>query len=175
MYELIRKLLFLLDAEEAHEFTSRQMIVLQQIPIALRAIERLCRPPASAARELLGMKFRSPIGIAAGFDKNALMMPMLAALGFGFVEVGTVTLHPQAGNPRPRLFRYPRERALVNRMGFNNDGADAIAHRISRWRTGALACPLFVNIGKIATSRSRARPTRTPRVTKNSRRTRTRS
>ena len=148
MYRLIRELLFRLEAEEAHEFTSRQMMALQQIPIVLRAIEKFCAPPASAARELLGMKFRSPIGIAAGFDKNALMMPMLAALGFGFVEVGTVTLHPQPGNARPRLFRFPESRALVNRMGFNNDGAEVIAQRLVRWRRGALACPLFINIGK---------------------------
>ena len=147
MYRLIRELLFRMDAEEAHEFTARQMIALQQIPILLRAIERFCAPPASAARELLGMKFRSPIGIAAGFDKNALMMPMLAALGFGFVEVGTVTLHPQPGNPKPRLFRYPESRALVNRMGFNNDGAAAVAERVAQWGGGAPP-PLFINIGK---------------------------
>jgi dihydroorotate dehydrogenase len=145
MYRLIRELLFRLDAEEAHEFAARQMISLQQIPIVLRAIERLCAPPPSAAREILGMKFRSPIGIAAGFDKNALMMPMLAALGFGFVEIGTVTLKPQAGNPRPRLFRFPESHALINRMGFNNDGADAIAERLQRWTRNV---PLFVNIGK---------------------------
>src|SRR5258708_1244174 len=121
------------------------MIALQQIPFVLRAIEAFCRPPASAAFELLGMKFRSRIGIAAGFDKNATMMQFLAALGFGFVEVGTVTLHPQPGNPRPRMFRYPESKALVNRMGFNNDGADAVAGRLARWpRT----VPLFVNIGK---------------------------
>ena len=145
MYRLIRELLFLLDAEEAHEFTSRQMIALQRIPIVLRAIERICRPPAAAARELLGIRFPSPVGIAAGFDKNALMMPMLAALGFGFVEVGTVTLRPQPGNPRPRLFRDPRSRALINRMGFNNDGADAVAERLASWpRT----VPLLVNVGK---------------------------
>ena len=150
MYSLIRKLLFRLDAEDAHEWTSDQMTALQQVPIAMRVIERLCRPPASAARELLGMKFPSPIGIAAGFDKNAVMIPMLAALGFGFVEVGTVTLNPQPGNPRPRLFRYPDEGALINRMGFNNDGADAVVERLKQWRTGAspVRPPLFVNVGK---------------------------
>ncbi|HXH94017.1 MAG TPA: quinone-dependent dihydroorotate dehydrogenase [Thermoanaerobaculia bacterium] len=145
MYSLIRKLLFLLDAEDAHDFTTRQMIALQNIPFALRAIGRFCAPPASARRELLGMAFPSPIGIAAGFDKNGLLMPMLAALGFGFVEVGTVTLRPQPGNPRPRLFRYPEQKALINRLGFNNDGADAVAARLASWQR---TIPLFVNIGK---------------------------
>jgi dihydroorotate dehydrogenase len=91
------------------------------------------------------MRFPSPIGIAGGFDKNATMMPLLAALGFGFIEVGTVTLRPQAGNPRPRLFRYPREKALINRMGFNNDGADAVAARLKAWERSV---PTFVNVGK---------------------------
>ncbi len=145
MYSLIRKLLFLLDAEDAHDFTTRQMIALQHIPLVLRAIERFCAPPASARRELLGMTFPSPIGIAAGFDKNGLLMPMLAALGFGFVEVGTVTLRPQPGNPRPRLFRYPEQKALINRLGFNNDGADGVAARLASWKR---PIPLFVNIGK---------------------------
>ena len=145
IYPLVRRLLFQLDAEAAHEWTSGQMQHLQQIPLALRAIERLCAPPASAARQVLGMQFRSPVGIAAGFDKNAVLMPFLAAIGFGFVEVGTVTLRPQAGNPRPRLFRYPGEKALINRMGFNNDGADAVAARLRAWdRT----VPVFVNVGK---------------------------
>jgi len=145
MYSLIRKLLFQLDAEDAHELAVRQMIALQQIPMALRAIERFCAPPASARRELMGLSFPSPIGIAAGFDKNGLMMPMLAALGFGFIEVGTVTLRPQPGNPRPRLFRYPEHKALINRLGFNNDGADAVAERLQSWRG---TVPLFVNVGK---------------------------
>jgi dihydroorotate dehydrogenase len=145
MYSLIRKLLFRLDSEDAHELAVRQMIALQKIPIVLRAIERFCAPPPSARRELMGLNFPSPIGIAAGFDKNGLLMPMLAALGFGFVEVGTVTLRPQPGNPRPRLFRYPEHRALINRLGFNNDGADVVAERLKSWQR---TVPLFVNIGK---------------------------
>src|SRR5258706_1404689 len=145
MYSLIRKLLFLLDAEDAHELTVRQMMALQNIPLVLLAIERFCAPPEHARREVMGLSFPSPIGIAAGFDKNALLMPMLAALGFGFIEVGTVTLRPQPGNPRPRLFRYPEHKALINRLGFNNDGADAVAERLARWQR---TVPLFVNIGK---------------------------
>ncbi len=147
MYGLIRDLLFRMDAEEAHEWTTEQMRHLQNIPMVLRAIERVCRPDA-VSRTLWGLRFRSPIGIAAGFDKNAVLMPFLAALGFGFLEVGTVTLHPQPGNPRPRLFRRSEERALVNRMGFNNDGAEAVAERLSQWRTGNPACPVLVNVGK---------------------------
>ncbi|HKR64186.1 MAG TPA: quinone-dependent dihydroorotate dehydrogenase [Thermoanaerobaculia bacterium] len=145
IYSLLRRALFHLDAEDAHEWTAEQMQQLQQIPIVLRALERFCAPPASAARELFGLRFRSPIGIAGGFDKNAALMPFLAALGFGFLEVGTVTLHPQPGNPRPRLFRDAARGALVNRMGFNNDGADAVAARLRDWpRT----LPVFVNVGK---------------------------
>jgi dihydroorotate dehydrogenase len=145
IYKAVRRALFHLEAEAAHEWTSAQLEQLQRIPIALRAIARVCRPPASAARTLWGLRFRSPIGIAGGFDKNATLMPMLAALGFGFIEVGTVTLHPQPGNPRPRLFRYPEQRALINRMGFNNDGADAVAARMRAWERSV---PLFVNVGK---------------------------
>lgn len=145
IYKLLRRALFHLDAEAAHEWTSDQMQHLQQIPIVLRAIERFCAPPRYASRELLGMRFRSPIGIAGGFDKNAAMMPFLAALGFGFLEVGTVTLKPQPGNPKPRLFRYPESRSLVNRMGFNNDGADVVASRLRAWER---TVPAFVNVGK---------------------------
>jgi dihydroorotate dehydrogenase len=147
MYHLIRKLLFALDAEAAHELAAAQMMRLQSIPLALRAIEALCRVPPRPV-QLLGLTFNTPIGIAAGFDKNAEMMPFLAALGFGFVEVGTVTPRPQPGNPKPRLFRRSAERALINRMGFNNDGADAVAERIAAFD----AVPLFVNIGKNKTT-----------------------
>jgi dihydroorotate dehydrogenase len=144
-YPLLRRLLFQLDPEKAHEWTSSQIEHLQGIPLLLRIIERLHRPPAGAARTLWGLTFPSPVGIAGGFDKNATMMPLLAALGFGFIEVGTVTLHPQPGNPRPRLFRYPKDRALINRMGFNNDGADAVGARLRAWNRSV---PLFVNVGK---------------------------
>jgi dihydroorotate dehydrogenase len=145
IYPLLRRLLFALDAESAHEFTARQVEQLQQIPIVLRSIERVCRPPANAARTFFGLQLRSPIGIAGGFDKNATMMPFLAALGFGFIEVGTVTLRPQSGNPKPRLFRYPQHKALINRLGFNNDGANAVAARLRDWDRRV---PTFVNVGK---------------------------
>jgi len=144
MYSLIRELLFLLDAESAHEFTTAQMQRLQQIPLALALIARLCRAP-NRPRQLWGLTFPTPIGIAAGFDKNALLVPFLAALGFGFIEVGTVTLHAQPGNPKPRVFRDSARRALINRLGFNNDGADAIADRLQRFDAPV---PVFVNIGK---------------------------
>ena len=154
MYRLIRSAMFRLDAESAHEIASRAMRVTQATPL-LRVIASRCRPPASMQRTVLGLAFPSPIGIAAGFDKNAVMVPFLAALGFGLIEVGTVTLLPQEGNPRPRLFRHPAERALVNRMGFNNDGADAVAKRLQVWSAapalsaveGAMP-PLFVNVGR---------------------------
>ena len=145
IYAAARKLLFRLDAESAHEWTVEQIRRVQEIPIALRLIERICAAPPSPVK-LWSLTFRNPIGIAAGFDKNAVMMPLLAALGFGFIEVGTVTLRPQPGNPRPRLFRDPARGALINRLGFNNDGADAIAERLGRLKPAAT--PLFVNIGK---------------------------
>ena len=141
LYRLARSLLFRMDAEEAHELVMRQMEALQKIPLALRAT---FGAPVSSPAQFLGLNFPNPIGIAAGFDKNARVIPFLTALGFGFIEAGTVTLRPQPGNPRPRLFRRPEERALINRMGFNNDGADAIAERLQQPRS----IPLFVNIGK---------------------------
>ena len=144
MYRLIRDLLFRLNAESAHEFAVEQMLRLQRIPIVLCAIARACDARATPL-SLLGLTFPNRIGIAAGFDKNATMMPFLAALGFGFLEVGTVTLHPQPGNPRPRMFRYPQHQAIINRMGFNNDGADAVAERLKAWDRRV---PTLVNIGK---------------------------
>ena len=150
MYEAARRVLFRLDAEDAHEIATAQMMRLQEIAIVRRSIARAFRS-AEHPVDLWGLRFPNPVGIAAGFDKNARMIPMLSALGFGFVEVGTVTLRPQPGNPRPRMFRLQDSHALINRLGFNNDGASAVAARLrmlwssmepEEWR------PLFVNIGK---------------------------
>ena len=148
-YPLARRLLFRLEPEAAHDFAVEYMQRLQAIPIVMRAVEAMLRPPAGLEKTLLGLRFRTPFGIAAGFDKNAVLLPMLSALGFGFIEAGTVTLHPQGGNPRPRLFRYPGVKGVINRMGFNNDGARAMAERIEAWRAaGGTQPPLFVNVGK---------------------------
>ena len=96
------------------------------------------------------MKFPNPVGLAAGFDKNAVALPAWEALGFGFAEVGTITARAQPGNPKPRIFRLPKQRALINRLGFNNDGADAIAERLRRLRESRRwpTIPVGINIGK---------------------------
>ncbi len=150
MYALARALLFRLDAEAAHEVVTAQLARLQGLPAILGTVGSFCR--ASDEKTLWGLTFPNRLGIAAGFDKDAVIPEALFALGFGFVEVGTVTLRAQRGNPRPRLFRYPAQRALVNRMGFNNEGAAAAAARlrrvVERRGTGVERGPLFVNIGK---------------------------
>ncbi len=121
MYSLIRKLLFLLDAEDAHELTVRQMMALQNIPFVLRAIERFCAPTVHARREVMGLSFPSPIGIAAGFDKNGLLMPMLAALGFGFVEEPLPLSRSQSAHQPTRLQqrRCRRRRRTIGEMAAN--------------------------------------------------------
>jgi dihydroorotate dehydrogenase len=144
-YRAIRAIAFRLDAERAHD---------AGIALAARAGPALARtsPPGRdprLAQRLWGLDFPNPIGLAAGYDKNARALATWRALGFGFVELGSVTPRAQTGNPRPRLFRLPEDDALVNRMGFNNDGADAIAERIARVRrSGPLGIPVGVNVGK---------------------------
>lgn len=108
----------------------------------VRPLLRLNAPELAVSA--LGLRFAHPVGLAAGFDKNATAYEALAALGFGFVEIGTVTGQPQPGNPKPRMFRLPADRALINRMGFNNSGADAVAPRL----TASRSVPIGVNIGK---------------------------
>jgi len=141
LYALARPLLFLLDPERAHELT----LGLADAPLRLG----LLRVPRArgAPVQAMGLQFPNAVGLAAGLDKNAAHVDALARLGFGFIEVGTVTPRPQAGNPRPRLFRLPKARALINRMGFNNVGLDAFMQNLSRasWR-GVLG----INIGKNA-------------------------
>jgi dihydroorotate dehydrogenase len=121
-----------------------------QHPGALRLVSAACsvRDKRLETR-VFGLTFPNPIGLAAGFDKNALAVPAWAALGFGFLEVGSVTARPQSGNPKPRLFRLPEDEALVNRMGFNNTGAEAVARRLGTLRaSGSVPIPLGVNVGK---------------------------
>ncbi|GGQ53602.1 quinone-dependent dihydroorotate dehydrogenase [Couchioplanes azureus] len=130
------------DAERAHEFTLDRLAGLGS---AARAVLRR-RYAVSAPVELFGVRFPNPVGLAAGMDKNGVALPAWPALGFGFVEVGTVTARPQPGNDRPRLFRLRDSEAVINRMGFNNDGAAALAGRLRA--LGPLGIPLGVSLGK---------------------------
>jgi dihydroorotate dehydrogenase len=145
---LVRPLLFRMDPEAAHHFALR---LLHAAP-SIAGGRALLRSFAPAPRPLtiFGLNFPNPIGLAAGFDKNGVAIPAWEALGFGFVEIGTVTAQPQPGNPRPRIFRYPKQEALINRLGFNNDGADAVAQRLRKLRQGPLrpSIPIGVNLGK---------------------------
>ena len=149
LYErLVRPLLFSLDPETAHHLALRALRVASRLPFALGALRRFA-PPAKP-KTLFGLTFPNPIGLAAGFDKNGVAIPAWAALGFGFVEIGTVTAKAQPGNPRPRIFRYREQEALINRLGFNNDGADAVAARLGKLRESGEwpQIPVGINIGK---------------------------
>jgi len=145
---LVRPLLFSLNAETAHRFTIALLRQASQFDLALRTL-RVFQPPAKP-KVLFGLNFPNPIGLAAGLDKNAVAIPAWAALGFGFIEIGTVTAKAQPGNPKPRIFRLPEQQALINRLGFNNDGADAIAERLGRLRGSGRwpPVPVGINIGK---------------------------
>jgi dihydroorotate dehydrogenase len=147
---IVRPVLFRLaggDPEYAHEWAIRLLTALGRQPAALRLVERaFAVHDARLRQDLLGLTFPNPVGLAAGFDKNAVALPALAALGFGFIEAGTVTRHPQSGNPRPRIQRLPEHDALINSMGFNNDGAATVARRLAR--SGPRPVPLGVSLGK---------------------------
>ncbi len=134
MYQLLRKIYFLLSPEKVHTLAMGQLKCITSLPFGKKLVSALAAPAHSTEARFLNMKFKNPVGLGAGFDKNAIYLNELEALGFGFVEIGTVTPLPQDGNDRPRLFRLPQDQALINRMGFNNDGADAIAERLKNWR-----------------------------------------
>jgi dihydroorotate dehydrogenase len=136
---LVRPLLFRLPAETAHELALHSLSLLPTRLLASRSNN------FALEIERFGLSFPNPVGLAAGFDKNGIALKPLAALGFGFIEAGTVTHHPQPGNPRPRLFRLSEDQALINRAGFNNDGAAAFVKRVERDRP---SCILGVSIGK---------------------------
>jgi dihydroorotate dehydrogenase len=145
-YPLARALLFRLDPERAHEVTMDALALLQG-----SALERLVREPmVDDPVEVAGLRFPNRVGLAAGLDKNARCIDGLGALGFGFVEVGTVTPKPQPGNPKPRLFRLPQANALINRLGFNNEGLDAFVANVKRSSFRARGRILGLNIGKNA-------------------------
>jgi dihydroorotate dehydrogenase len=143
--KLLRPLLFKLPPETAHELALHALSLSLGSEAMRRAAARRFARETFGEIKRFGLRFKNPVGLAAGFDKNGVVARELAALGFGFVEVGTVTNRPQPGNPRPRLFRLPLDRALVNRQGFNNEGAAALARRLERARPD---CVLGVNIGK---------------------------
>jgi dihydroorotate dehydrogenase len=138
------------DPEAAHEWTLRRLVSLARRPAALAVVRRryAVRAPVTA----FGVEFPNPVGLAAGMDKDGVVLPAWPALGFGFVEVGTVTWHPQPGNPQPRLVRLPASEAIINRMGFNNRGAHALAERLAAAKVSrgnlAVGIPIGISIGK---------------------------
>lgn len=147
MYPLLRRILFLFDAESVHYFTMDLLRFACSIP-PIRTIIRKTYSAPDLPVNVFGLTFKNPIGLAAGFDKNARYLDALSLLGFGFIEVGTATPVPQPGNDRPRLFRLPKDRAIINRMGFNNDGAVAIAERVKKFRDKKTNVIIGGNIGK---------------------------
>lgn len=147
LYEkLIRPALFNFSPETAHEFGIEALKIGLGSRLAQNlAAERFASDARLGELERFGLTFKNPLGVAAGFDKNGIVVNQLAALGFGFVEVGTVTFNPQKGNEKPRLFRLPADRALINRLGFNNEGTPRVVERLKKLRPN---CILGVNIGK---------------------------
>jgi dihydroorotate dehydrogenase len=144
-HSTVRPLLFKLDAEKVHEYGINAL----RIGLASTQVQKFTAKQfdveSSSKLPRFGLRFKNPLGIAAGFDKNGVVVNQLAALGFGFVEVGTVTYEPQKGNEKPRLFRLPKDQALINRLGFNNEGARKIAERLKNIDR---KCMIGVNIGK---------------------------
>lgn len=149
IYErLVRPALFAVSAETAHNIAIRSLSQASRSSAALRQLERFA--PRPLPKSVFGLTFPNPVGLAAGFDKNGVAIPAWAALGFGFIEAGTVTARPQPGNPKPRIFRYREQGALINRLGFNNDGADVVAARLGTLRESGRwpAIPVGINLGK---------------------------
>lgn len=138
MYSLLKPILFKFDPEKVHHAVTDGLRLVNNIPggAAISKAFWLVED-ARLEREVFGLRFKNPVGLAAGFDKNGLMIKEMANLGFGFVETGTVTPLPQGGNPIPRMFRLPKDEALINRMGFNNDGVDVVVARIKAYRDSA--------------------------------------
>ncbi len=151
MYQLLRNFLFLFGPEGVHYFSTDLLKIFCKSSFIKDFIQKEFRPVGNnLSRSFFGLEFSNPVGLAAGFDKNAKYLEELEALGFGFVEIGTVTPLPQDGNPKPRLFRLPKDKALINRMGFNNDGIEKIGERLKSFRKKNDNTSLIIggNIGK---------------------------
>ena len=146
MYQLLKPFLFLFAPEKAHKITTGLLHFVLRLPLGksiIRAVFNI--EDQRLEREVFGLKFKNPVGLAAGFDKNAELIDDFSNLGFGFIEIGTLTPKGQPGNPQPRLFRLPKDEALINRMGFNNDGVDAAVERLKNRKSDIL---VGGNIGK---------------------------
>jgi dihydroorotate dehydrogenase len=141
MYKLLRSFLFLFNPEWVHYFSMNSLRLFCNIPFGKSLIKKMFAAKGNIQYSIFNIQFPNRVGLAAGFDKNAKYLNELEALGFGFVEIGTVTPKPQAGNDKPRLFRLPKDKALINRMGFNNDGVDAVVERLKQWHK---SCSLVV-------------------------------
>ncbi len=147
MYKVFRPLLFRLDPETAHGLTLSLLRLAGLFPPSRALLEALFAAPEKPV-EVFGLRFKNPVGLAAGYDKDALALRGLAALGFGHLEVGTVTLRPQPGNPKPRLFRLVEDEAVINRMGFPGQGATKVAYRLSSAVPRPRSAVIGVNLGK---------------------------
>lgn len=150
MYKILRNILFLFDPESVHYTSMNILKFLCKIPLLNKMLRAIFSPGTLHQKMISGLVFQNPVGLGAGFDKNAKYLNELEILGFGFVEIGTVTPLAQAGNETPRLFRLPKDMALINRMGFNNDGAENISANLKNWRSKNPRSKLIIggNIGK---------------------------
>ena len=141
MYELVRKALFCLDAEKSHDFTLKSLSIADQMGVIPAFVKKIPNDPM----QVMGLTFPNPVGLAAGLDKNGDCFNAIGQLGFGFVEIGTITPRPQPGNPKPRLFRLPEQQGIINRMGFNNKGVEHLVEKVKQRRFDGI---LGINIGK---------------------------
>ncbi len=146
MYNIVKKILFKYDPEKVHYKVMNWLTKTYNLGVGKKYLEsNYCIKHPSLEREVFGLKFKNPVGLAAGFDKDAKYVDELACLGFGFIEIGTVTPRPQDGNEKPRLFRFPEDAAIINRMGFNNEGVEAAVRRLKNRKTNII---IGGNIGK---------------------------
>jgi dihydroorotate dehydrogenase len=148
MYKFLRNCLFVFDPEWIHYASMNLLRFICKIPFCKSLLQNIFAPKNTVTTTFCGLTFANKVGLGAGFDKNARYLNELEALGFGFVEIGTVTPKPQAGNEKPRLFRLPKDKALINRMGFNNDGVAAVVERLQKWQQTNSKLIIGGNIGK---------------------------